>query len=116
MRGLPGQGWADENRLCRRVDRGELTLLLLDTLVPGGGGEFGDAHRDWLDAHCPDGRRVVVAMHHPPCALGIAGMAASPAAARIAGRLAGREGAGRGGVVRHVHRPVATVFAREICC
>jgi len=113
---FPGQGWADENRLCRRVDRGELTLLLLDTLVPGEEwGEFGDAHRDWLDAHCPDGRRVGVAMHHPPCALGIAGMdrIACRGGELLAGWLAGKaqvEAVWCG----HVHRPVATVFAGKM--
>lgn len=95
---FPGQGWADENRLCRRVDRGELTLLLLDTLVPGAEwGEFGDAQRAWLDAHCPDDRRVVVAMHHPPCALGIAGMdrIACRGGERLAGWPAGWPGSRR---------------------
>lgn len=72
---FPNQGWCSEDFLCQRIDRGELTLLLLDTQIPGReDGRFGAAHVAWLDAVCPHDRRVLLAMHHPPCDVGIAGM------------------------------------------
>lgn len=113
---FPGQAWADGRLLCQRVDCGELTLLLLDTLVAGEEwGDFGDAHLAWLDAHCPAGRRVVVTMHHPPCALGIAGMdrIACRGGERLAAWLAGRpqvEAVWCG----HVHRLVVSTFAGKM--
>lgn len=113
---FPDQGWADGNLLCQRVDRGEVTLLLLDTLVPGEeGGEVGTAHLDWLDAHCPGGRRGFVALHHPPFATGIPGMdrIACRGGEVLAAWLAGRpqvEAIWCG----HVHRMVATLFAGKM--
>jgi 3',5'-cyclic AMP phosphodiesterase CpdA len=72
---FPNQAWRSEDFLCQRIDRGEVTLLLLDTLIPGReDGRFTAEHVAWLDAVCPHDRRVLLAMHHPPCAVGIAGM------------------------------------------
>lgn len=63
------------NRLDFRVDRGELSLLLLDTLKIGSeAGELLLAQIEWLKANCPGERRVMIAVHHPPVAVGIAGM------------------------------------------
>ena len=113
---FPDQAWGGGGLLCQRVDCADLTLLLLDTLVAGEEwGDFGDAHLAWLDAHCPAGRRVVVAMHHPPCAIGIAGMdrIACRGGERLAAWLAGRpqvEAVWCG----HVHRPVVSVFAGKV--
>jgi len=52
-----------------------VTLLCLDTLVPGEGrGQLCDLRLDWLDhqlRECAD-RAVLVFMHHPPTAVGVA--------------------------------------------
>lgn len=63
------------NRLDFRVDRGELSLLLLDTLKIGSeAGQLLPTQIEWLTMNCPRERRVMIAMHHPPVAVGIAGM------------------------------------------
>ena len=104
------------NRLDFRVDRGELSLLLLDTLRPGHeAGELTASQIDWLDANCPTERRVIIAMHHPPVATGIAGMDAIGCAGgeRLAAWLVGRPGRQQVEAVLcgHVHRSVTTRIA-----
>lgn len=103
--------------LCRRLDlsagNDALTLLMLDTLVPGSeAGELGDPHFAWLDAACPADRPAMLFLHHPPFASGIAGMDAIRCAGseRLAHWLARRSN-----VVAlscgHVHRTIFTRFA-----
>jgi 3',5'-cyclic AMP phosphodiesterase CpdA len=61
--------------LCYRVRLDPLTLIALDTLVEGeDGGMLGEAQLAWLDArlHEAAGRPVVIMLHHPPVASGIA--------------------------------------------
>jgi len=105
--------WDNPQRMCRRLDIGPLTLLLLDTTVAGAAwGEFGDGHLAWLEANCPAHRPCIVVMHHPPFPVGIAGMdeIACRGAAALADWLRGQpqvEALWCG----HVHRPVFTVFA-----
>lgn len=111
--GLAGEAAGDDALLNRRFDLGPLSLLLLDTLVPGEeGGEFGAAHLAWLEATCPAARPVMLFMHHPPFPTGIAGMDAL--ACRGGERLAAWL-ARRANVVAlacgHVHRAVFTRFA-----
>lgn len=56
------------------VDIGGLRLVTLDTTRPGSpAGELAPAQLDWLDAElaAASGRPTLLAMHHPPFALGI---------------------------------------------
>lgn len=53
------------------VELGPLLLVVVDTTVPGEDrGELDAVRLEWLDGAL-DGRPAVVAMHHPPIALGI---------------------------------------------
>lgn len=112
---FPGH-WDNPEMLCRRFDLGPLTLLLLDSLVPGKPwGEIGSAQLHWLDANYPERRRSIVVLHHPPFAVGIPGMD------EIGCR--GGEGLANWLLRRpqveavwcgHVHRPVFTGFAGKM--
>jgi 3',5'-cyclic AMP phosphodiesterase CpdA len=90
-------------------------LLLLDSTIPGAEhGAITPAHIDWLNAHHQVGQPTVLALHHPPCRTGIAGMDAigchgSELLAEwlalhpeIAAVLCG-----------HVHRLIGTTFAQR---
>ncbi len=105
--GLPGEG---AEPIQYAVDLGPLRLLALDTTNPGSdAGELDEARLAWLEAELarePE-RPALIALHHPPLAIGIGvwdeiGLAA-----------AGREGLERivaaspqilGMVSGHVHR------------
>lgn len=110
---FPEQAWAGDPLCCQRADLDGLTLLLLDSTVPGEeGGEIGDAQLAWLEAACPDDRPGVLFLHHPPIDTGIAGMDrfGLAGAGRLADWLATRPNvllvaAG------HVHRMIAGEFA-----
>lgn len=112
---FPGY-WENPDLLCRRCDLGPLTLLLLDSLVPGQPwGEIGPAQVRWLDANCPAQRRSVVVLHHPPFAVGIAGM--DEIGCRGSGELADwllRRPQVEAVWCGHVHRPVFTSFAGKM--
>lgn len=113
---FPGQGWGVGERLCQRIDFGELSLLLIDTVVPGADwGEFAAAQLAWLSANCPLAGRVVLVMHQPPFSVGIPGM---DALACRGGELLAEWLAGRPQVEAlwcgHVHRAVNTVFAGKM--
>lgn len=57
-----------------RADIGELSVLCLDTLIPGqAAGILCPERMDWLAAELAalDGRPAIVAMHHPPVKLGL---------------------------------------------
>jgi 3',5'-cyclic AMP phosphodiesterase CpdA len=72
---FPGQAWISGQLACQRIDCGEWSLMLLDTLVPGE--EGGDISLDavhWLETSAPVDRRIVLVMHHPPFKVGIPGM------------------------------------------
>lgn len=112
---FPGH-WDNPEMLCRRFDLGPLTLLLLDSLVPGKPwGEIGNAQLRWLDANCPERRRSIVVLHHPPFAVGIPGMdgIGCRGGEGLANWLSQRpqvEAVWCG----HVHRPVVTCFAGKM--
>ena len=108
-----GQAWAHGRLACQRVDCGEVSLLLVDTLIPGAeGGEVGGEHLDWLEAHCPATGRVVLVLHHPPFRVGIAGMDAigCQGAPALAAWLSGKPQVEMM-LCGHVHRHVVTAFA-----
>lgn len=72
---FPGQPWGHRELCCQHRDWGMGSLILLDTLLPGEeAGEISAAQMAWLEAHCPEDRPVLLAMHHPPFKVGIAGM------------------------------------------
>ena len=112
---FPDQSWSHEKLACQRVDRGDFTFLLLDTLIPGQeGGKLGAEHLAWLDSRCPDDRRVILALHHPPFMIGIAGMDAIRCAGSdlLAAWLHDHPHV-EAVLCGHVHRPVTTLFAHR---
>lgn len=114
MKAAFDQPWADAEHLSWVADVGEVRIVGLDTQLPGEGGGMFDPEREaWLagalaDAAAAD-RPVVIAMHHPPFASGLAWM--------DGGQLARADAFAE--VVRanphvtrilcgHLHRPVVT--------
>ncbi|MEV4481274.1 phosphodiesterase [Micromonospora coxensis] len=100
------------------VDHAELTVVALDSLVPGeSGGRLGEDQLGWLDgvlAGRPDVPALVF-LHHPPVAVGLPGadvirLADGDALAAVIRR--------HPHVVRvatgHLHRPVTTGFAGTV--
>lgn len=110
---FPAQAWSHPQLACQRIDHSEFTLLLLDSVVAGAeGGIFGDVHLAWLEQHCPADRRVLLALHHPPLAVGIAGMDAIACAGgeQLAAWLAGWPNV-EAVLCGHVHRLVLSTLA-----
>lgn len=96
-----------------RVDRQDVSLLLLDTALPDReDGAITPAHIEWLSANCPPAGRVLLALHHPPFAVGIAGMDRIGCAGGelLADWLAGQPQV-EALLCGHVHRHVQTTFA-----
>lgn len=106
------QPWSHPDLACQRVDFGEVSLLLLDSVIQGEeGGEVRAEHVDWLEAHCPAGRRVALVVHHPPFKVGIEGMDAigCQGGALLAAWLGAKPQVERM-LCGHVHRHVTTDF------
>lgn len=97
------------------MDYPGLRLVVLDTVEPGlHSGAFCAARAAWLAGVLDAGpdTPVVIAMHHPPVALGIGWMDPAPEEpwiARFAGAIAGRPQV-RAIVTGHVHRTVSTCW------
>ncbi|ACR28218.1 phosphodiesterase [Burkholderia glumae] len=98
------------------LDLGPLRVIALDSQITGQSrGMLCDARLDWLAAElqAAAGRPVVVALHHPPFACGIAHMDAQrldPAAARrLETILRGHPNVERV-LCGHVHRPMVARF------
>lgn len=97
------------------IDCGDLRLLMLDSLEEGRhGGAFCATRAGWLEAQLaahPD-TPTVIAVHHPPLAVGIDWMDPDPDAAWIGrlGDVVARHNHIRAVLCGHVHRSVASVF------
>jgi 3',5'-cyclic AMP phosphodiesterase CpdA len=100
----------------RRLDMADLTLLMLDTSLPGRDeGEVIAEHREWLEAQETAGRRTVLVMHHPPFKVGIPGMDAIACRGgdRLLPWLASRPEV-EAVLCGHVHRHVVTSFGGKV--
>jgi 3',5'-cyclic-AMP phosphodiesterase len=111
---LPGTG-AEPVRYA--VDLGPLRLVVMDTTIPGrDGGSLPDEQLQWLDAELgrTTGRPILLAMHHPPVATGIAAWDAIglPVEDRVAlGRVLERRPDVRRVVAGHVHQTIVGELA-----
>jgi len=107
------QAWAPPPLCCQRIDLDGGTLLLLDCIVPGEEwGEVGALQIARRESACPQRRPVLLALHHPPFCVGIAGMdrIRCRGDAPLAGWLARHEQV-EALLCGHVHRFVSTTFA-----
>lgn len=114
---FPALPWGDgaDGLLCHEIDLGALRLIALDTLLPGEeGGELGAAQLAWLEGRLAQagGERVLVAMHHPPIAVGIPAFddmncRDGEALGALLGRHAGIEAV----ICGHVHRAISLRWA-----
>ncbi|NMG43383.1 phosphodiesterase [Aromatoleum toluvorans] len=114
---FPDQGFGDGSLCCARRMLGDLTLLFLDTTIPGEeGGEIADEQLAWLDRACDPDRDCLLFLHHPPFATGIAGLdtIACSGSARLADWLH-RHAEVRALACGHVHRPIFASFAGRPC-
>jgi 3',5'-cyclic-AMP phosphodiesterase len=108
--GVPGEGGEP---VQYAVELGPLRLVVLDTTVPGeDGGRLDDGRLGWLDATlgAVPGVPTVVAMHHPPFAMGIPAWDAiglPPPDRRRLGEILGRHPHVQRVVAGHVHRAIA---------
>lgn len=110
---FPEQPWEGAGLCCQRRDTDRGTVLLLDTILPWeAGGSIGDAQLAWLDAACPANGPALLFMHHPPFAIGIAGLdvIACRGSERLATWLAGHPQV-EAVYCGHVHRTTVTTFA-----
>jgi 3',5'-cyclic-AMP phosphodiesterase len=103
------------SRIPSRCDLGEVVVLMLDSLVVGHShGELGTEQLDWTDAQlaAAPGTMHLVAMHHPPFAIGVAGVDRVGLAdsENLAAVLRGHNNVGRL-LAGHVHRIAFTSFA-----
>jgi 3',5'-cyclic-AMP phosphodiesterase len=108
--GVPGTGGEP---VRYDVDLGPLRLVVLDSTIPGeDGGALGDGQLGWLDEALAAGPDVptVVAMHHPPLAVGIPAWDAiglAPVDRQLLGELLARHPQVQRVVAGHVHRAIA---------
>jgi 3',5'-cyclic AMP phosphodiesterase CpdA len=108
-----GRGFSPNGLCCQRLDVGEGSLLLLDTVVEGEeAGEVAEGQLEWLNSACPAGRPTLLFMHHPPFVTGIAALdaIACRGSDRLAAWLEDRSNV-EAILCGHVHRHVASRFA-----
>lgn len=115
--GFPGLTQTDLDQLCYTADIGPVRLVVLDTSVPGAPhGEIGEKQLSWLDAALKKSDKpTIVAMHHPPCSVGLHGMDGiglkdSDALAEVIAPASHVERI----ICGHVHRPIIASFANKI--
>ncbi len=103
--------WAtDDSHLSWTTDVGDLHIIGLDTTIPGShDGLFDRERQEWLSGAlaAAAGRRIVIAMHHPPFASGIqwmdrSGLEGMDTFAEIVGGAVGIERV----LCGHLHRPL----------
>jgi 3',5'-cyclic AMP phosphodiesterase CpdA len=111
---LPGAG---PEPVDYGVDLGPLRLVAIDTTIPGrDSGSLTGEQLEWLDAELgrASGRPILLAMHHPPVAVGIAAWDAIglPVEDRSAlGRVLQRHPEVRRIVAGHVHQTIVAELA-----
>ncbi len=103
-----------EDKIYYAVQVGDLTLICLDSSVPGEPyGNLGSTQLSWLEAQITScDTPVVIALHHPPIATGLAKMDAiglrdSPAFQKIIEKAPCVSRI----ICGHVHRPIFANFA-----
>lgn len=104
--------------LFHEYDLEPLWLFALDTLAPGEHhGELGQDQLDWLDGRlgARNGRPSLVAMHHPPVAVGIPAFDAMNCTDGAAlGAVLERHRGVEAVICGHVHRPVSLRWAGTV--
>jgi Icc protein len=114
---FPDVPWADAPHASWSVPLGAVHVIGLDSTRAGHhGGEFDPARERWLQAALDAAEApVLLALHHPPFASGIAWMDVPfPGADRLAtviGEHAGGPNRVTKVIVGHLHRPVTTAIA-----
>lgn len=109
----PDLPWVDDDHASWSIDHQGVTIIGLDTTIPGQpGAEFDQTRARWLDAALDTARGpVVLAMHHPPFDSGIGWMDRSG----FIGRDHFSEVIGRHRIDRilcgHLHRPMVSQVA-----
>jgi 3',5'-cyclic-AMP phosphodiesterase len=100
------------------IETHPVRLVMLDTLVPGGGhGQLRPDQLDWLDRTLATEARkpTIIVMHHPPFDCGIAHMDRIKLEdAEAFAVIIGRHRQVRRILCGHVHRPVTTQVAQAI--
>lgn len=110
---FPDQRWEAEPLCCQRWEGAGGRLLCLDTLVTGEEhGEIGPEQMDWLKEAANPRQPTLLCLHHPPVAVGIAGMDAIRCRGEdlLSAWLTTRPEI-EGLLCGHVHRFVSTAFA-----
>ncbi|NVK34574.1 MAG: phosphodiesterase [Rhodobacteraceae bacterium] len=113
----PGVSDNTGDKLCYTADIGDVRLVALDSSVPGAPhGEIGSTQLAWLrDALKQSEKPTVVAVHHPPCSVGLAGMDSIGLidSADLAEVIEPAQHVERI-ICGHVHRPITAAFAGKI--
>lgn len=113
---MPVAADAPAGSCCYRLRHGALHVVALDTVVPWRShGELDAPRLAWLErtlAACR-GEPVLLCMHHPPLATGMAAMDACSLlhGAEALAELVRGHGAVQGILCGHLHRPVQAMFA-----
>lgn len=109
---FPQQRWSAGAQACSTVDLAGGRILLLDSCLPGQtAGAVTAAHLDWLEA-ASDGRPALLALHHPPFALGLPALdAIACAGGDLLAAWLQRHPEVAAVFCGHAHRSISTLFA-----
>ncbi len=103
-------------QLERRV--GPMRILTLDTVRPGSDdGELDGPRLNWLAERLRDPCPTLLAMHHPPCPVGVAWMEpAAPAWSEGLGALLEDTPGVKRILCGHIHRTLVTTWRGRVAC